>query len=516
MTTSQKSTRLVTDLPADNLASPLDDSQVTFDDKAVAAEALDVKKLKKRSIIGAFSYFGTTLVLNAVALVANFLLMAFLSPADFGIYGFVAQINAILIFFSDVGLASSLIQRHDEPTSQDYHTVFWTQQVLSWVIFVIALIIIATGVITNKTGSVGNWILLALAVAFPLASLKTVSSIKLARRMEFHKMVIPQIFEQLFYNGILIFCAWRGFGALSYAYAIVVRGIVGALVMFVIQPYWPRLKFAWTSFRQTIKYGLKFQANDLLARIKDNLFYLVVGWQLPSNQFGYISWSKNWSMYPYNLTVQNIMNITFPTFSRLQDRLDLLKKAIEKSLFFITLAIFPILAGMVTFIYPLTVVVPAYAKWQPALTSFVLFTLAIAWSAISSPLTNTLNATGRINQTLKLMIFWTMITWAITFPLMKWLGFNGVAWSAFLISFTSIIPVVMVKKFTHFRLWSNIWRQLLAATVMAGFALLGQRYWCQSLTWLLGGAVASGLVYGLTMILCGRRKLWGELKSLKS
>ena len=114
-----------------------------------------------------------------MALIANFLLMKFLSPSDFGIYGFVIQINAILVFFSDVGLASSLIQKKDQPNDDDYHTVFWTQQSLSWLIFLIAGVIVLSGIITQKTGTAGNWILLALALSFPLATLKTVSSIKL-------------------------------------------------------------------------------------------------------------------------------------------------------------------------------------------------------------------------------------------------------------------------------------------------------------------------------------------------
>ncbi len=505
-------------------AAPIEVEAVDFDDTVVAAEAgelglekgLDASEIKKKSVFGAMSFFGTTLNLNIVALAANLLLMAFLSPSDFGVYGFVMQINAILVFFSDVGLASSLIQKKREPGRGDYETVFWTQQALSWFIFGLSLLVLATGWVESTVGPAGNWILLALAISFPLATLKTVSSIKLSRSMQFHKMVIPQIFEQVFYNGGLIIMAWRGAGAMAYAYAIVARGIIGVIVMYVIQPFWPRFNFHWDSFKSTIKFGIKFQLNDFLARIKDNLFYLVVGARMGAQEFGYISWAKNWSMYPYNLTVQNIMNITFPTFSRLQEHLDLLRRAIEKSLFFITLTIFPILAGMVTFIYPLTVVVPEYGKWQPAIFSFVMFTLAIAWSAISSPLTNTLNAIGQINKTLKLMIFWTVLTWAVAFPLMWWLGFNGVALSAFLISWTSFLPVIMVRRVVKFKLWDNIWRQLLAAAVMAGFALALQSFWLQDIYWLIGGAIASGAVYGLVLLLVGRRKVWGEVKSLRA
>ena len=75
-------------------------------------------------------------------------------------------------------------------------------------------------------------------------------------------------------------------------------------------------------------------------------------------------------MYPYNLTVQNVMAITFPTFSRLQKRPALLKKAIEKSIFFISLSIFPILVGMSVFIQPLTRVFSAVCKVAASYSRF--------------------------------------------------------------------------------------------------------------------------------------------------
>ena len=120
--------------------------------------------------------------------------------------------------------------------------------------------------------------------------------------------------------------------------------------------------------------------------LKISYIFLVLGSYFPLKEFGYIQWAKNWSMYPYNLTVQNVMSITFPTFSRLQAHKDLLKKAIEKSVYFISALIFPILAGMSIFIYPLTIVFADYQKWQPAVFSFVFFSLSVAWSAISTPL----------------------------------------------------------------------------------------------------------------------------------
>ncbi|MCL2110342.1 oligosaccharide flippase family protein [Microgenomates group bacterium] len=476
---------------------------------------LDVEAIKKKTVRGTMAYFATTLFLNLVSLVANFFLMAYFSPADFGIYGFVMQINGLLTFFSDVGLASSLIQRKEKPDKKDYQTAFWTQHILGWLIFGVTFLITRTNFIDQNVGAAGNWILLSIGLSFPLITLKTIPAIKLTRKMNFSKLVIPQIGEQLVFNAVLIGLAVNNVGAVAYAAAILARAIVGVIIIGLIQPFWPQLMFDLKSFRQTIKFGLKFQANDLLARIKDNFFFLVVGIMTGPTNFGYISWAKQWSMYPYNLTVQNIMNITFPTFSRLQTHHDLLKKAIEKSLFFITLIIFPLITGMCLFITPLTVVFPQYAKWQSAIPSFILFTLSIAMAAMSSPLTNALNAIGQINKTLKLMVLWTVLTWGVTFPLMHIFGFNGVALSAMLISLTSFLPYFILRKTVKVKVWEQVWRQGLASVVMAVAVLVSWPLWSRGINWMLLGGAGSVMVYGMTILLLGKNKIAQELQAIR-
>jgi O-antigen/teichoic acid export membrane protein len=481
----------------------------------MAEAALDVSALKKRTVGGAMSFFVRTLILNGIGLAANLILGGLLTVTDFGVYGVVVQIIGVLTFFSDIGLASALIQRRQEPQDKDYQTIFWAQLGLAGLIVLACFGLVQTGFFAPQLGETGPAILYALAFSFVLGTFKTVPSIKLTRALDFSKFVLPQIAEQVIFNGLLIGLVLKGAGLHAYVWAIWARSLVGTALMLWLVPFWPKLNFCWSSFKRTIKYGFKFQANDLLARIKDQLFYLFVSKQMTLDQFGLVSFAKNWSMYPYNLTVQNVMAITFPTFSRLQDHAQHLKRAIEKSIYFITLFIFPILTGMCLFFYPLTQVIEKYHKWEAALLSFVLFTLAIAPAAISSPLTNVLNALGKINQTLKLMIFWTILTWGLTLPLLYWWGFNAVAGASFVIALTSFIPVILVKKIVPFKLWRQIKCQTLACVAMAGVILPLMSWWTQSLAATLGGGVLAVIIYGLVVLLTGRRQLIAELRSLK-
>lgn len=475
----------------------------------------EIEQIKKKSVSGVISYFFRTAFLQGIGLVAAFILSAFFSPSDFGIYGFVTQIIGLLIFFSDIGLAASLVQQKNNPENDEYRVAFTLQWILSWLIVGIILLLLSFGFIQQKVGMAGVWVLLSLAISFPLATLKTVSSIQLERKLLFNKLVLPQIFEQLVFYSILIVLAWRGMGVMAYAYAIIARSTIGVIVMWIIQP-WKRIGFLWNFkiLKGMLNFGIKFQLNDFLARIKDQLFYLGLAAFMPLDQFGYIQWAKNWSMYPYNLTVQNVMAITFPTYSRLQHKRDLLKKAIEKSIFFISLAIFPILAGMSIFIWPLTQVIERYGKWEPAIASFIFFALSIGWAALTTPLVNTLNAIGHINQTLKLMVMWTTLTWVLT-PIFIWyLGFNGVALSAFIISFTSLFSVQMVKKYLPVEILPQIKEASFGTILMVAVGIGGLNMWAQNLKFLFLGMILTSAVYLAGIMIIGQQKIVSEVKKL--
>src|SRR6185312_3225654 len=90
-----------------------------------------------------------------------------------------------------------------------------------------------------------------------------------------------------------------------------------------------------------------------------------------------------------------------------------LSTAIEKSLFITAVTVYPIIFGLAA-IMPSVVTYITTTKWEPALPSFYLFALSTLFSVVSTVFTNALNAMGHIKVTLKLMVFWTILTWILT------------------------------------------------------------------------------------------------------
>jgi O-antigen/teichoic acid export membrane protein len=379
--------------------------------------SLDATTVKRRAVSGVVNYSIRTALMYVITLVATGFLGVYLSPAEFGTYYIVTALIGLFTFMSDIGLAATLVQKKEEPTTEELRTTFTVQQILAVCILLLIVGLTPFWQRQSHLDRFGLELLYALGFSFLMASLKTIPTILLERKLEFGKKVIPEMVESIVFYGIVVVLASQHFGIRSFTVAVLARSFIGVFVIYLLQG-WP-FGLAWSkeTFRHLIRFGAKFQLNDLLARIKDDLFTVFLANILTATEIGIIGWAKKWSMFPYQFSVNNVVSVMFPIFSRLQDDREKLARVVEKSIFFISMLIFPILAGMIAMAYPLTEIIPHYQKWQPAIPSLVFFCINIAWAAISTPLTNTLNAIGEISVTLKLMMFWTVATWVLT-PLM--------------------------------------------------------------------------------------------------
>ncbi len=476
---------------------------------------LQSHEIKKKSVQGAISFIIRTLTLQGIAFVATVLLGYYLSPQEFGIYFIVTSVVSIFTFLSDVGLAAALVQKHEEPTLEELRTSFTVQQGLA--IFIMLTVFILTPVWSSyhNLDRNGLYLLYALAFSFVLASLKTIPSILLERKLEFGKVVIPQVIENIVFYGIAVVLASRGFGVMSYAYAVVFRGIVGAITIYILQPWSIGLGFSREAFANLRKFGLKFQANDLLARLKDDLLVVVLGLFLPTYQMGLLSWAKRWSMFPYQLSVQSVLSVMFSTLSRLQKEPKLMKRAIEKSIFFIALGIFPILAGLCVMAFPMTQVIPKYEKWQPALLSLYLFCINIGFAALANPMIHALNAMGKVGTTLKLMVVWTIITWISTPLLALTIGFHGVALASVITAASSLVTWFYLRKDVHIELFEQIWRQLVATGMMVMGVLFLWKFVSASIFSIAFLSGVGAMIYIAVMLLVGYKKVLLEISSMK-
>jgi O-antigen/teichoic acid export membrane protein len=413
-------------------------------------EEIDIATIKKKSLKGVLALTSRTFLLQVIAFGATFLLTVFLTPAIFGIFYVVSAIISFLSYFSDIGLAAALIQKKEQLTKEDLVTTFTIQQLLVFPLSIIAFILAPIVGKFYGLDMAGTLLFRALVISFFFSSLKTIPSVLLERNLNFNKLVIPQIAETVGFYAVAVVMAWQGFGITSFTWAVMVRAVVGLILMYIISPWRIQFGISKPVAKRLLKFGVPFQMNSFLALLKDDLMTVFLGKVLPFAQIGYIGWAKKWAEVPLRLIMDSVIRVTFPTFSRLQHSKELLGVAIEKTLFGLGLTMIPISTVLLFFIEPATRIIPRYGKWEPALFSFSLFVVGALIAGFSTPLTNALNAVGKIKITMMLMIFWTIATWVLTVTLIHFIGFNGFALGLLILGMTIFVVIRLTKQYANF------------------------------------------------------------------
>jgi O-antigen/teichoic acid export membrane protein len=465
---------------------------------------IHIDEVKKRSISGILALTSRTILVQIIGFLSTLALTIFLDPSIYGIFFLVSSVVNFLAYFSDIGLAAALIQKKSQITREDLVTTFTIQQVL--VLTLLSLLFILTPLITKfySINADGTMLMWAMATSLFLSSLKTIPSVILEREIKFNRLVIPQIVEMLIFNLTAVYFAWRGFGINAFTYAVLLRGISGLIVMYLVSPWKPGLGFSRASLSHLLKFGLPYQANTFLAVIKDDGMTIFLGKLVGAQGLGYLGWASRWANLPLRIFLDNVTKVAFPAFSRMQHHPLELKKAIEMSLKYLTLVVFPALVIMAFFSVPLVNLIPHYTKWLPAIIPLYFYLFNAAWASISTMLTNALSATGHIKTTFKLMIMWTGLTWALYPILAGKYGYLGVSYAVGIIALSSIFSIIALKRQVNFNLTQSFRTPIICSLILAAFCYLVRYQVISVITLILFMLIGVLLYLSVAVILEGR------------
>lgn len=476
---------------------------------------LDIELIKKKAISGVITFTLRTFFIQAFTFLATFILTVLLAPEIFGIFFVVSAILNFFVYFSDVGLAAALVQKKEKPTRADLVSTFTIQQLIVVILVTAGLILSSKFAHFYNLDKNGLLLLRFLIFSLILSSLKTIPSIILERELEFKKLVIPQIAENIVFYSTALVLAYLNFQVASFAWAVLVRGVTGLVLIYLLSPWRPSLGINLESAKKLIRFGIPFQVNSILALLKDDLLTVFLGKILTFTQVGYIGWSQKWAFVPLRFFMDNVNKVTFPAFSRLQSHTQELAKSIEKALFFVTYFVYPSIFGMVAIAPVLIAIIPKYQKWEPALPLLYLFAINVIFSAVSTTFTNVLFALGKPKIVLNFMIFWTIATWFATYPLVKILGFVGVGIASALVASTSLATIYFASKEVKVKIGSNVFGPLIASAVMFLYIQMVFRVFGQNIYSATFAIFSAVIIYFMTTLLIFRDDLKENVATMK-
>jgi O-antigen/teichoic acid export membrane protein len=477
-------------------------------------EQIDLQEIKNKTTTSVLFLSFRNIGIQAISTIGFFILTILLGTGEVGLFAIVAESVGILGYFSDIGLAAALIQKKEKIEKIDLQTTFVVQQIL------VILCLVVIGFVFNHIsqskgyGPKEFWIFVSLCFSFFAASLKTIPSVLLERKLNFKLISTVDIIENISFYVIAVIFAFFGFGAYSYAIATFVRSFLGLVIIYRLSPWPIGFSFSLSATKELFKYGIPFQLNSFIAVAKDRLSNLLVAGILGTNNFGILSWAQKGPKIPLSF-MDAIMKVTFPTFSRLQDHPDFLKKSLEKSIYFIAIFVFPISAGIALIAPDFINIIPKYTKWLPAIIPLYFYAVNVAIASVTTPLTNAFNAVGKITLTTKFMIMWTVLTW-ILFPILTIrFGIIGTSVATLLVGLSSVVVWVYAKKIFNVNILKTIFHPTMGVLIMIisllAFQHLGLNIWIT----LIGKIILGVLTFGLYTLFFSRDEInwfWQQLK----
>lgn len=356
--------------------------------------------------------------------------------------------------------------------------------------------------------------LYAVGFSLLLASLKSIPTVLMERKLEFAKMAVPDVLENLVYSVSVVYFAWTGIGLRAFTYAVLIRGVVGVVAIYLIQPWMPRLGFSKKSLKGLFNFGVPYQLNTLISVFKDRGMTLIIGKIISTQGVGFLGTAERFSQMPLRLFMDPVTRVSFPAFSRMQDHKTELANTATRTMFFITFLTYPVLVGMVLVLPYFMQVFPVYQKWEASLVPLSFMAINVFFAAATTLLTNLLSAIGRIKTVTKLVTMWTVLTIVFVPTLGYVYGVNGAAAGYAIVSSSSVVAIYIARKYVAFSITEGALKTL-AAAIMMGICVYTAKIFLSANLVNLIIIIAVGVVSYLTFsyLLFGQ-KLFKDAKRL--
>ena len=93
------------------------------------------------------------------------------------------------------------------------------------------------------------------------------------------------------------------------------------------------------------------------------------------------------------------------------------------------------------------------------------------------------------------MLMWTALTWGLVPYFASRFGYNGVALATAIIALSSLVPIIIVKRLTHFSLLNSVLKPLISTLIMSSVSYLMTQVLAPTLINLIINIIVSGLVF---------------------
>jgi len=440
---------------------------------------------------------------------AILVVLKIISKEEFGVANIVLAIFAILESINEMGLGVALVQK-DNISKNQVSSLFWLSFFISITLYPILFFLAPVFAHFYEASQLSD-LIRVYGLVLIIYSLNLVPRNMLMKNLQFKQLAVIDNISMLSASVIMIFSAWKGYGAFSIVFGDIANRFFQFVGCYIVHPFVPRLTFKFSKIRDMFFFGAYATGSKLLYNLYTHSDYLIVGKVFGLEALGIYTLAYRMIADPVRALAGVVNQVAYPTFSKLQNDLERLKKYFFAIARFSLLIVSSILVVVVVFM-DWILSIGGYEKWLDAVPIAYVFAGVGVVRSISPLIPQLLNAMGQAKKNFiyslcmavgmplsflvasQISLMAVAWAWTIVYPLMVFiLVFFGASIFkqsvvSFIVKFYASLPtvalitfLVLLIKFGASHLYSkapivvSITSILLSVGVLMGIVFLKER-----------------------------------------
>lgn len=409
--------------------------------------------LKEKTAKGLGWGFIDNFVGTGITAVVSIILARILSPEEFGLVGMIAIFIALGNSLMDSGFSGALI-RKENVTDKDLSTVFYTNLILSIIIYAI-LYVSAPFIAEFLNTPILVKLIRVLGVSVLIMSFTQVQKVNFIRKIDFKTQAIISLAASLASGIASIWMALDGYGVWSLVVQQLSKQAVVSLLLWIFSTWKPSIIFSWSSFKEMFSFGSKLLACSIISVIWNEIYSLVIGKMYNPVSVGYFTRAEKFKGLVTSNIGQVVQRVGYPVMSSIQSDPQRQVRVYRKVVRLTMLITSTLVMGLIGCADAMIEVLIG-TKWLPAAEYLRILGLSGIFLPLILSSVNVFNANGKSDKTLLLEIIKTALA-IIPVTLGIVYNINFLLWGMVGISLLSyLIHAAFVAKEINYTVWQQV------------------------------------------------------------
>jgi teichuronic acid exporter len=359
---------------------------------------MSFRKLAFAGIVWTFAeQFGN----QFVGFIISIVLARILLPEQFGLIGMIAVFVAIGNTLLHSGLTRSLIRtEYLEP--DDYSSVFYFNVVASILVYIL-IFFISPFIADFYSQPILTKLVRVYCITFMISGLSAVQLAMLTKNMDFKTQTLIAIPAAIIGGVTGIVMAILGYGVWSLVWSSIIASIANASQLWIYSKWYPSAGFNYKKFKVHFQFGYKLTLSELLDKIFQNIFVIVIGKYFSASQVGLYTRADTMNQLPVKNLSRALDKVTYPLFVKIQKEEKKLKSIYKRIMRAVIFVITPVMITLAILAEPIFRFLFT-EKWLPAVPYFQILCVTGILYPLHSYNLGIVNVKGRSDIFLKLEV----------------------------------------------------------------------------------------------------------------